>query len=226
MGKSLWLMLAALCLAVLPLSRDAIATAAPKKAVCAVCGPREGAGAEPVKATATYQGKEYSFCSEKCRDEFLMNPAAFLEPQTPRTAPAFSLKDLNGSTVSLADFKGKVLLVDFWATFCLPCVAAMPDLQKLHNRYAAQGFSVVGIATDTKPEGMKLVPLTVTKKKVTYPILWANPAAWETYDVTELPALFLIDRDGQIVKRFGGKTDHKAIEEAVKQLVAKPGGKG
>lgn len=202
------------------------AFSAPKKAPCTVCAVREGAGAEPVKATATYQGKEYPFCSEKCRDEFLKNPAAFLQPQTPRPAPTFSLKDLKGNTVSLADLRGKVVLVDFWATFCVPCVAAMPDLQKLHNRYADQGFTVVGIATDAKPEGIQQIPGVVAKKKVTYPILYANPAAWRDYEVTELPALFLIDRSGQIVKRFGGKVEHKAVEEAVKALVAQPGGKG
>jgi YHS domain-containing protein len=102
------------------------ALAAPRKAPCAVCVVREGAGPEPVKATATYEGKEYPFCSEKCRDEFLKNPKAFLQPQTPRPAPAFSLRDLSGKTVSLADLKGKVVLLDFWATFCGPCVAAMP----------------------------------------------------------------------------------------------------
>lgn len=194
--------------------------AAPQKAPCAVCVVREGAGPEPVKATATHQGKEYTFCSENCREEFLKNPSAFLPSDKPRPAPAFSLKDLNGATVSLADYKRKVVLLDFWATFCGPCVKEMPKLQKLNDQYAAKGFAVVGIATDE--EGAKKVAPAVARIKVKYPILLANPAAWEQYEVHELPALFLIDRQGQIVKRFGGKSAHKTIEQEVAKLLAQP----
>jgi len=200
---------------VAPLSR--MAYAAPKKAPCAVCSVREGAGPEAVKATATYEGKEYAFCAVKCRDEFLKDPKAFLKANTPRPAPAFSLKDLSGNTVSLADYRGKVVLLDFWATFCSPCVKEMPRLQKLHEAYGARGFSVVGIATDE--EGAKLVAPAVARIKVKYPILLSDPSAWQNYGVESLPALFLIDRKGQIVQRFGGNVDHKAVAEAVRKLV-------
>lgn len=193
------------------------AFAAPKKAPCAVCSVREGSGPEAVKATATYEGKEYSFCTEKCRAEFLKNPQAFLKANTPRPAPAFSLKDLSGSTVSLADYKGKVVLLDFWATFCGPCVKAMPRLQKLHEEYGPRGFSVIGIATDE--EGEKIVAPTARRTKVKYPILLTDANAWKSYEVETLPALFLIDRNGQIVQRFGGNVDHKAVAEAVRKLV-------
>lgn len=191
--------------------------AAPKKAPCAVCVVREGAGPEPVQATTTYQGKEYSFCSEKCRTEFLKDPSRFVNADKPRPAPAFSLKNLNGETVSLGDYKGKVILLDFWATFCSPCIKEMPKLQKLNDQYAGKGFAVLGLATDE--EGAPKVAPAVAKIKVKYPILIANPAAWQQYDVQELPALFLIDRQGQIVKRFGGKTAHKTIEQEVTRLL-------
>jgi peroxiredoxin len=192
--------------------------AAPKKAPCAVCVVKEGAGPEPVKATATYKGKEYTFCREECKKEFLQNPEAFLKPAAPRPAPGFTLQDLNGKTISLSDYKGKVVLLDFWATFCGPCLKAMPRLQKLHDEHAAQGFSVIGIATDEG--GAKVVAPVVAKKKVTYPILISNEAAWKDYGVTALPAVFLIDRQGQIVKQFGGGTDHKTIEREVEKLLA------
>jgi thiol-disulfide isomerase/thioredoxin len=193
------------------------AYAAPKKAPCAVCSVREGSGAEAVKATSTYEGKEYYFCTEKCRAEFLKDPQAFLKANTPRPAPAFSLKDLSGSTVSLADYKGKVVLLDFWATFCGPCMKAMPRLQKLHEELGPKGFSVLGVATDE--EGAKLVAPAVAKLKVKYPILLTEPSTWKNYQVETLPALFLIDRSGQIVERFGGNTDHKKIAAAVRKLV-------
>jgi peroxiredoxin len=196
------------------------ALAAPKKAPCTVCAIREGAGAEAVKASTTYQGKEYYFCSEKCRDEFLKNPKAFTEPQPPKLAPNFNLKSLAGDTVNLADLKGKVVLVDFWATFCVPCVKAMPKLQKLHDEHAAQGFTMIGIATDE--QGEKKVRPFMGKMKISYPILVDTASVWKAYDVETLPALFLIDRTGRIVKRFGGGTEHKTIETEVEKLLAEP----
>jgi glutathione peroxidase-family protein len=93
----------------------------------------------------------------------------------------------------------------------------MPRLQKLHEEYGPKGFSVVGIATDE--EGAKLVTPAVAKLKVKYPILLTEPSTWKNYDVETLPALFLIDRNGQIVQRFGGNTEHKQIAEAVRKLV-------
>src|SRR5688500_13270719 len=92
-------------------AKPAAVLAAPKKALCAVCSVKEGAGPEDVRATARHEGKEYAFCSDNCKKEFLANPKAFLTPQAPRPAPAFTLKDLSGNTVSLADYKGKVVLL-------------------------------------------------------------------------------------------------------------------
>ncbi len=193
------------------------ALAAPKSAPCAVCSVKEGAGLEPVKATAKHEGKEYYFCQDSCKKEFLADPAAFLKPQAPRPAPEFTLKDLNGKPVTLAEYRGKVVLLDFWATFCAPCVKAMPKLQKLQSQHAERGLVVLGIATDE--EGEKLVRPMVAKTKVTYPILLDTAAAWKAYGVETLPALFLIDRKGQIVKRFGGGTDHKTLEAEVARLL-------
>jgi thiol-disulfide isomerase/thioredoxin len=203
-------------------TRPIPALAAPKKAPCTVCSVREGSGPEAVKATATYQGKEYPFCTEKCRTEFLKDPQSFLKTFTPHPAPGFALKSLSGDTVSLDAYKGKVVLLDFWATFCGPCIKAMPQLQKLNDRHAAEGFAVLGIATDE--EGAKVIAPVAAKTKVKYPILVSDAAAWKNYEVETLPALFLIDRDGKIVKRFGGNTDHKTIEQEVERLLGQPGG--
>ena len=108
-----------IALALLILAATAL-LAADDLAVCAVCGPREGAGFEPVKARATYRGKEYAFCSVKCKVEFLKNPDTFLVTGEGEPAPAFTLKTLDGKAVSLSDFRGQVVLLDFWGTFCPP----------------------------------------------------------------------------------------------------------
>jgi thiol-disulfide isomerase/thioredoxin len=182
--------------------------AAEDRAVCAVCGPREGSGFEPVKATATYKGKTYYFCSVKCKVDFLKNPAEFLVTDAGKPAPAFSLKAFDGSAVSLESLRGKVVLLDFWATFCAPCIAALPELQALHAKYGERGFAVVGVTVDDRPA---LVKKALEQAKVRYPILQGTPAVWNAYKVNALPALVLVGRDGTIVKRYGGEADRAAM---------------
>ena len=178
------------------------------QAVCAVCGPREGSGFEPVKARATYKGKEYAFCSLACKVEFLKNPDAFLITDEGKPAPAFTLQALDGRKVSLSDFGGQVVLLDFWGTFCPPCVQALPELQALHAKYAKSGFAVVGVSVD---ERAALVQKAVKNANVTYPILQATPAVWSSYKVNALPSLVLVGRDGRVVKRYGAEADRAAM---------------
>ncbi|MDF2440205.1 MAG: hypothetical protein JWN98_1189 [Abditibacteriota bacterium] len=187
--------------------------------ICAVCGPREGAGAEPVKATATYKGKNYSFCSTQCKVEFLESPTQFLVSDEGKPAPAFALKSLQGANVTLSDFKGKVVLADFWGSFCLPCVAALPYLEALHQQYSAMGFSVVGISVDEKPGPVQKV---LKKAKASYPQLRATPQVWSAYKVNTLPALVLIGRDGRILKRYGGEADKKAMQAEIERALQAP----
>ncbi|MBW3624268.1 MAG: redoxin family protein [Armatimonadetes bacterium] len=187
------------------------------QAICAVCGPREGAGLEPVRATATYKGKNYSFCSTQCKVEFLQNPNEFLVTDEGKPAPAFTLKDLSGKPVSLADYKGKVVLADFWGTNCPPCIKAMPYLQSLHEKYGPKGFAVLGLSIDEKTAPVAQV---VKRTKVTYPIAMANAKTWSAYKINALPSLVLIGRDGRIVKRYGGEADKKAMEKEIEKALA------
>ncbi|MDQ3815660.1 MAG: redoxin domain-containing protein [Armatimonadota bacterium] len=198
------------------------AGAAPKsqeKIICAVCGPREGAGAEPVKATATYKGKGYAFCSTECKVEFLESPNEFLVTDEGKPAPAFTLKNLQGQNVSLSDFKGKVVLADFWGSFCIPCVEALPALQSLHQKYAPKGFIVIGISVDEK---RSTTQKTIKKANVSYPILMATPQVWSAYKVNRLPSLVLIGRDGRIIKRYGGEADKRAMVAEIERALAAP----
>lgn len=192
--------------------------AAEDQAVCAVCGPREGSGFEPVKARATYQGKNYAFCSLACKVEFLKNPSAFLVTDEGKPAPAFTLEALNGKNVSLADFKGDVVLLDFWGTFCPPCVQALPELQALHAKYAKNGFAVIGVTVDDR---LPLVEKATQNAKVTYPIVQATPAVWSAYKVNALPSLVLVGRDGKIVKRFGAEADRAAMLAEIEKAIAR-----
>ena len=186
------------------------------QAVCAVCGPREGAGFEPVKARATYKGKEYAFCSLKCKVEFLKDPDAFLVTDEGKAAPGFTLKTYDGRAVSLGDFRGKVVLLDFWGTFCPPCLAALPKLQALHEAHAARGFAVVGVTVDDRVALVKKAT-----SKITYPILQATPQVWSAYKINALPSLVLVGRDGRIVKRFGGEADPDAMVAEIEKALAR-----
>jgi peroxiredoxin len=194
----------------------AFAALADDQAVCAVCGPREGSGFEPVKARATHKGKEYAFCSLKCKVEFLKNPDEFLVTDEGKPAPAFTLKTYDGRPVSLADFRGKVVLLDFWGTFCPPCMAALPKLQALHDANASRGFAVVGVTVDDRAALVKKATA-----KLTYPILQATPQVWSAYKVNALPSLVLVDRDGRILKRFGGEADPAAMAAEIEKAIAR-----
>jgi thiol-disulfide isomerase/thioredoxin len=196
----------------------AFAALAADLAVCAVCGPREGAGFEPVKAHATHKGKQYAFCSLKCKVEFLKNPDEFLVTDAGKPAPAWTLKTFDGKPVSLEQFRGKVVLLDFWGTFCIPCVKALPELQALHTKYGARGFAVVGVTVDDRPA---MVEKATKRARVTYPIVQATPAVWSAYKVNALPSLVLVGRDGKIVRRFGGEADKAGMLATIEQALAR-----
>ena len=186
----------------------ALPLAAEDRAICGVCGPREGAGPEPVKATATYQGKQYFFCSLECKVEFLKNPQEFLVTDVGTDAPAFRLTTFDGSEVSLDDYRGKVVLLDFWATFCPPCIQALPELQALHQKHSSHGLAILGVTIDDREA---LVRKATGRAKVTYPILRGTAEVWNAYKVNSLPTLILVGRDGTILRRYGGEADKKAM---------------
>lgn len=198
------------------------AAAAAREAVCHVCRVKEGTThPEPVRATRTHEGVEYAFCAEKCAREFAADPAAFLPPVFPRPAPAFALRDLEGGEISLAGLRGRVVLLDFWATWCAPCLKSMPELEALHRRYGAKGLTVLGVSTDEG--GPEKVRRFAKARKVTYPIAlddeWAP--AWADYRVRAVPSAFLIDREGRIVAQWtGAAPEKKALAAKIEELLA------
>ncbi len=132
-------------------------------------------------------------------------------------AADFTLKDLSGKEFSLSDYKGKVILINFWATWCGPCLKEMPDLEKLYQNYKAKDFQILGIAVASKE---KDIPKKVQSTGVTYPILLGNNQTVADYgSFSSIPQSFIIDRDGSIVMQITGSWHYEQFEEAVKDLL-------
>ncbi len=133
-------------------------------------------------------------------------------------APDFSLTDINGNPLKLSDYKGKVVALDFWATWCGPCRIEIPSFIELQNRYASQGFALIGISMDDSPE-----PVVDFYKEfhMNYPVAVGNERLGELYGgMPGLPTTFLIGRDGRIYAKHVGATDPAVFETEIKELLA------
>ncbi len=133
-------------------------------------------------------------------------------------APTFSLTDITGKPLKLSDYQGKVVVLDFWATWCGPCRIEIPGFIELQKRYAAQGFTMIGISMDDSPG-----PVVDFYKELqmNYPVAVGNDRLGELYGGMEgLPTTFLIGRDGRIYAKHVGATDPNVFEEEIKELLA------
>ena len=195
-----------------------------EKAQCVVCKVMKGESEEEeAKAWRTHDGVRYALCSQKCAQEFDVDPLAYVTPSLPRPAPELSVADLQGTLLTWEGMKGKVVLLDFWATWCAPCRKSMPELQALHDRYGSRGFSVVGISIDEGRDAARKVKKFVDAKKITYPIgIHAGKTpAWERFHVRAVPAAFLVDQEGRIVAQWTGiAADAGQLEKQLDSLLA------
>jgi peroxiredoxin len=132
-------------------------------------------------------------------------------------APDFALQDLNGQPLNLASYRGKVLLLDFWATWCGPCRDETPHFVQLQDKYRQQGLQVVGISMD---DGPKPVREFYQQFKMNYPVAMGNERVAEAYGgVLGLPIAFLIGRDGRIHTKYIGEVNMSVLEQEVKTLL-------
>lgn len=128
-------------------------------------------------------------------------------------APQFALRSPDGATVSLEQFRGKVVLLDFWATWCPPCMREMPELNALHNELNAKGFSVVGI--NREPEDVPKVREFLASKNITFPVGIDANGTGERYRILSLPTTVLVSREGKVERIFLGYTQPDVMRSAV-----------
>lgn len=138
-------------------------------------------------------------------------------------APDFTLESLDGKSMRLSDFRGKAVLLNFWATWCGPCKIEMPWFVELQNQYGSQGFQIVGVAMDDS--GKEDIAKFAKDMGVNYPVLLGKEAVGEAYGgVPALPESFFIGRDGKIVDKIIGLRGKAEIEDAIKKaLNTQPG---
>jgi cytochrome c biogenesis protein CcmG/thiol:disulfide interchange protein DsbE len=140
---------------------------------------------------------------------------------TRKEAPAFALKDFKGATIKLSDFKGRVVLLDFWATYCDVCRVEIPWYMEFHNKYKDSGLSVVGVSVDD--DGLKSVKPFLTEEKVNYLVVIGNWELAARFGVKGgLPVTLLVDRSGKIAESHVGEVDKNAFEKEIQILLKEP----
>lgn len=133
------------------------------------------------------------------------------------TAYDFTLQDLSGNKVKLSDYKGRVVLLEFWATWCPPCRASVPSLEKLHETYKDKGLAVLAVSLDEG--GWDTVKSFVQKNGITYVVLKGNDEVIDKYQVRTIPLILILDKEGRISKRYLGYGNEEDLEKDIKAVL-------
>ncbi len=145
--------------------------------------------------------------------------SASVSPMNDRkVAPDFVAKDTRGADLKLSDYRGKVVLVNFWATWCGPCRIEIPWFVEFEKSYSDRGFTVIGVSMDE--EGWEAVKPFIAQQRVNYPVVIGTDALTQAYgDISSLPTTFLIDREGEIAARHVGLVSKSAYESEIASLL-------
>lgn len=155
----------------------------------------------------------------------------FVSPLTGKPAPEFALTDLKGNKITLASYRGKAVMINFWATWCGPCKIETPWLVELRNKYAAQGFEVLGVDTEgdelkkDDKAGWAKATAAATKfanqEDISYPVLLDGDSISRDYGgLDDLPTSFFVDRKGVVVAAQMGLTSEQELESKIKKALA------
>ena len=157
------------------------------------------------------------FLAAVCLASLARIPAAITEAKLRKAAPGFTLKDSTGAPVRLSDYKGKVVLLNFWATWCHGCKLEIPWFMEFESRLKDSGLAVIGVSMDD--DGWKSVKPYLELKKLNYPVVIGNQALAKQYGLASMPMTVLIDRNGKIAALHTGVVDKAACEGEIQQLL-------
>jgi peroxiredoxin len=146
-------------------------------------------------------------------------PAAAL-PQKGEKAPAIRLVTTSGQPVTLANYQGYVLVVDFFATWCAPCKNAISKLVSLNQKFGKQGLQVLGVSVDEGSD--REVKNFISERRINYPVAVAGEEMQADYGIRSIPTIYVISKKGIIAEKFQGYSDQtaKAMEDSIKRLLA------
>ena len=149
---------------------------------------------------------------------FLLNACSEGRARIASAAPELSLRDINGNMVQLSDFKGKVIILDFFSTSCPPCRQEIPDFIELQKQYGDKGFVMIGVSLS----GLGDVKPFAEKFGMNYTVLIANSRAAEAYGpIRAIPLTFVIDKDFKIARKYIGYRPKEVFENDIKELLSK-----
>jgi thiol-disulfide isomerase/thioredoxin len=132
-------------------------------------------------------------------------------------APDFTLEELGGKNVTLSDMKGKVVLLEFWATWCPPCRASIPGIERLHEKYKDKGVVVLAVSMDDG--GWDAVQSFVKEQGIKYTVLKGNDDVAVKYQVRSIPMLLVVDKEGKITRRYLGFGSDEDVESEIKAIL-------
>ena len=132
-------------------------------------------------------------------------------------APNFTLQDMSGKKVTLSDYKGKVVLLEFWATWCPPCRMAIPGLEKLHKAYKEKGLVLLAVSMDQG--GWDDVRAFIASYGMTYTVLKGDDDVATQYQVRTIPMTLILNREGKITKRYLGMGDEEELDKDIRSVL-------
>jgi peroxiredoxin len=142
------------------------------------------------------------------------------EPEDRKAAPAFALPNAAGREIALDAYRGEVVVLNFWATWCHGCKQELPWFVHFEKQYGSRGMTVIGASTDA--DGWKSVKPYLAKKPLNYPVVIADQALTSAYGLGAMPMTVLIDRQGRVAATYNGVVDRAACDKAIQALLREP----
>ena len=165
-----------------------------------------------ILASSTLLAAGMLMASEPAGAPAALQPAAQRKP-----APEFTLPDSTGKMMTLKDYRGKVVLLDFWATWCHGCKLEIPWFAEFSRKYGDKGVAVVGVSLDS--DGWKVVAPFIKSAQVPYQIILGNDVISRAYGIENMPDTFLIDREGRVAAVYKGMVDKQNVEENLRAML-------